>query len=67
MFDGHGGKEVAHYSEKHYEDVLRNVEEFKEETDIQEGLRKSFLALDRKIQVEGGLKDIAAMKRENPP
>lgn len=28
VFDGHGGKEVAHYAKKHFEDCLRSQKEF---------------------------------------
>lgn len=45
VFDGHGGKEVAHYSKSHFEDVLRNNKEFTYENH-KEGLRQSFLELD---------------------
>ena len=45
VFDGHGGGEVARYSKRHFEDGLRNIEEFKKENYL-EGLRKGFLDVD---------------------
>ena len=65
MFDGHGGGEVAKYTKKHFEDLLTNVEEYKS-SDFKEGLRKGFLRVDESLNA-GGLEEVAATKRANPP
>jgi len=31
VFDGHGGGEVARYTKRHFENGLKNIEEFKKE------------------------------------
>lgn len=67
MFDGHGGQEVARFTEKHYPDVLKNQQLFTSGNDILEGLRLSFLGLDKVLECEAGMKEIAGYKRENPP
>lgn len=38
VFDGHGGREVAVYSNKHYEEIL-NKEIKLQQTDVKEWLR----------------------------
>ena len=38
VFDGHGGGEVARYVKRHFENGLKEIEEFKKEN-YQEGLR----------------------------
>lgn len=49
VFDGHGGREVAVFSNQHYEEIL--VKDFKEhEDDIREGLRVSFLNVDVELK-----------------
>lgn len=65
VFDGHGGREVAQYCKKHYLDILLENEEFKSEN-FKEGMRQSFLRVDEKLN-EGGLEEVAEMKRKNPP
>lgn len=53
VFDGHGGREVAHYCKKHYENILLANEEFKK-GNFKESLRQSFLEVDNKLN-SGGL------------
>lgn len=45
MFDGHGGKEVAAYSEKYYPKILTS-EECYAKGDYKEAMRRSFLKVD---------------------
>lgn len=49
VFDGHGGREVAVFSNKHYEEIL-TTELKKQEKDIREGLRLSFLDVDVELK-----------------
>ena len=66
MFDGHGGKEVAHYSKNHFEQCLKSQTEFTS-GDLKEGLRKGFLGIDDLLVNKGGLAEVAELKRQNPP
>ena len=52
VFDGHGGGEVARYTKRHFEEGLREIEEFKKQ-DYKEGLRKGFLDVDDKLNAGG--------------
>lgn len=65
VFDGHGGGEVARYAKRHFEEGLKQIEEFKN-NDFKEGMRKGFLDVDVKLN-SGGLDEVAKDKRENPP
>lgn len=65
MFDGHGGGEVARYTKAHFEELLLDIEEYKQ-SDFKEGLRKGFLKVDDALN-NGGLEEVAKMKRDNPP
>lgn len=51
VFDGHGGKEVAVFTEAHYKDCLLKLDSFKK-GDYRSALTKSFLDLDAKVQKE---------------
>ena len=66
VFDGHGGREVALYTESHLKDALRSTSYFKQ-GDYQEALRQSFLEIDRQLEKEDGREELAKMKRSNPP
>jgi hypothetical protein len=66
VFDGHGGKEVAHYSKNHFEDCLKSQTEYTS-GDLKEGLRKGFLGIDDLLVNKGGLEEVADLKRQNPP
>lgn len=57
VFDGHGGGEVAKYTKRHFEEGLREVEEFKQ-SNYKEGLRKGFLKIDESLN-SGGLEEVA--------
>ena len=49
VFDGHGGREVAVFSNKHYEEIL--AKELKSKgSDVREGLRVSFLNVDVELK-----------------
>lgn len=65
VFDGHGGGEVAKYTKKHFERLLMDLEEYKN-SDYKEGLRKGFLKVDESLN-DGGLQEVAQIKRDNPP
>ena len=65
VFDGHGGGEVAKYTKAHFEELLLEVEEYKQ-ANFKEGLRKSFLKVDESLN-DGGLEEVAKTKRDNPP
>ena len=65
VFDGHGGGEVAKYTKVHFEELLHDVEEYKQ-SDFKEGLRKGFLKVDESLN-SGGLEEVAKTKRDNPP
>jgi serine/threonine protein phosphatase PrpC len=66
VFDGHGGREVAYYTEKHYRDILKETEGYRC-GDLPNALRQSFLKVDEELEKEGGKEELAAMKRKNPP
>jgi len=57
VFDGHGGGEVAKYTKVHFEELLTNIEEYKQ-GNFKEGLRKSFLKVDDSLNA-GGLEEVA--------
>jgi serine/threonine protein phosphatase PrpC len=42
VFDGHGGREVAMFTESHYEDILKNNKNYKQGY-YENALRESFL------------------------
>ena len=66
VFDGHGGREVACYTKAHLENIISDEEHFRN-GDYTEGLRQSFLEIDRTLEKEAGREEIAVMKRANPP
>jgi protein phosphatase 1G len=66
VFDGHGGREVAHYAKRTFEDCLKSQSEF-EQANYKEALRKGFLEIDYRLENKGGLDEVAEMKRKNPP
>ena len=50
VFDGHGGREVAVWCQKHYEDILqRDFNKTQNEDELKEWLRKSFLKVDEDL------------------
>lgn len=65
VFDGHGGREVACFAEKHFPTILSESDLFQKE-DYKEALRKGFLKVDEALN-NGGLKEVAEMKIKFPP
>jgi serine/threonine protein phosphatase PrpC len=65
VFDGHGGSEVAKYSEKHFPKILLQSDLYKKK-DYKEAMRRGFLKVDESLN-EGGLSEVAEMKRKFPP
>lgn len=65
VFDGHGGREVAVFSNKHYENILQK--EFKGTKDVKEGLRVSFLNVDVELKTPSGQNELGDLRREKPP
>ena len=66
MFDGHGGKEVALFTEKHFNDLLRKNKNYQDQK-YEEGLREVFLEVDKELEKDTGKEELAAMKRKSPP
>lgn len=48
VFDGHGGKEVAQFTEQHFQKILENNPDFKK-GNYTEALKKSFHDMDQKV------------------
>ena len=48
VFDGHGGREVAHYAKKHFEKILKSEDNYIK-GDLKEALRKGFLKVDESL------------------
>ena len=46
--------------------MLKEIDEFKDGSNLIEGLRKSFLKVDESL-VNGGLDEVAQMRKDNPP
>lgn len=66
MFDGHGGREVAVFSNAHYEEILKK--EFKsKDKDVREGLRVSFLNVDVELKTPQGQNELGNLRRDKPP
>lgn len=65
VFDGHGGREVAHYARQHFEDCVKSQAEWSSKNYL-ECLRKGFLDVDVRLN-NGGLDEVAEMKRKCPP
>lgn len=51
VFDGHGGKEVAQFADKHFKNILREQPKFKAKN-YKEALRQSFFDIDALIGKE---------------
>jgi len=66
VFDGHGGREVAIFTQSHYEDILKRNENYKA-GNYKEALRESFLQVDKEIAAEDGQEELANMKKKSPP
>lgn len=66
VFDGHGGKEVAHYCKKHYEQALGENTDYKSDKTL-DGLKQSFLKMDDMLVNGGGLKEVGQLRKDEPP
>jgi len=57
VFDGHGGREVAVWCQKYYEDILsRDFNPDQNDEEVKEWLRKSFLNVDEDLRKPEHLK-----------
>jgi len=61
VFDGHGGKEVARYVERHFVEELLKNPSFKN-GDYKSALTETFLRMDDLLQTPEGKKELAAIK-----
>ena len=61
VFDGHGGKEVALYVEKHFVVELRKNENFKNEK-MELALRETFLKMDLMLVTPEGKRELQQIK-----
>lgn len=61
VFDGHGGKEVAKFVERHYTEELLKVPSFKS-GDYGKALTESFLRIDELLLTPEGKKELTAIK-----
>jgi len=61
VFDGHGGKEVARFAEKHFVEELLSNKSFKEKN-YPNALTETFLRIDDLIQTTEGKKELMALK-----
>ena len=66
VFDGHGGKEVAHFTKQHLGNIIRASDSYKSKK-YDEALRESFLRIDEDLEKDWGREEIANMKRKEPP
>lgn len=61
VFDGHGGKEVARFVERHFIEELLSCTAFKN-GDYGQALTDTFLRMDELLQTTEGKKELAAIK-----
>lgn len=61
VFDGHGGQEVALYTQKYLEELVKATDGYKKQ-DYKEGLRQSFLDIDYNLENRGGLEEVGEMR-----
>lgn len=66
VFDGHGGCEVAHYTENHFIDELKKSESFRR-GDYRNALIETFLNIDKMMLTEAGKKELATIARKHSP
>jgi serine/threonine protein phosphatase PrpC len=58
VFDGHGGREVAAYTEKHYPSFLKESEGYKN-ANMETALKQSFHKVDEELEKEPGKEELA--------
>jgi len=56
VFDGHGGKEVAHFASRHLSETLKNRPAYS--TDLGAALQEAFLDLDDQMRSKKGRKEL---------
>jgi len=56
VFDGHGGKEVAHFVSRHLSETLKSRSTYS--TDLGAALQESFLNLDEQMRAKEGRKEL---------
>lgn len=61
VFDGHGGKEVARFVERHFVEELLKNQSFKK-GEYENALTENFLKMDELIQTTEGKKELMAIK-----
>jgi len=61
VFDGHGGKEVARYVEKHFIEELQKNESF-QKGDYEKALNDTFLRIDVLLSTPEGKKELSQLK-----
>ncbi|CAD8157051.1 unnamed protein product [Paramecium octaurelia] len=61
VFDGHGGKEVAQFVEKHFIEELQKNKNFKDQK-FEDALRETFLKMDELLLTPEGQKEINQIK-----
>lgn len=69
VFDGHGGKEVAIWCRKNYEQIVEDgyPGDGKDEPTQKEWLRKTFLKVDEKIALPEAQDFLGNLRRTEPP
>ena len=63
VFDGHGGREVAVYSNRHYQQILQKDYESLGKQNEKEWLRQSFLKVDDALRTEKGQNEVGDLRR----
>jgi protein phosphatase 1G len=63
VFDGHGGGEVARFTEKHFPEELANNENFQNKK-FEQALTETFLKMDRMLKTVEGEKELKKIKKE---
>lgn len=63
VFDGHGGKEVAKFCEKHFCEELKKNPNF-DSGKIEDALRESFLKMDIMLSTPEGKKELSQIKSD---
>eukprot|EP01103_Thecamoeba_quadrilineata_P001470 TRINITY_DN11329_c0_g1_i1.p1 TRINITY_DN11329_c0_g1~~TRINITY_DN11329_c0_g1_i1.p1 ORF type:complete len:361 (-),score=103.43 TRINITY_DN11329_c0_g1_i1:134-1216(-) len=61
VFDGHGGKEVAHFATRHLSETLKSRPNYK--TDLGTSLQESFLELDVQMRTKEGRRELREIKK----
>ena len=65
VFDGHGGKEVALFVEKHFVEELKKNTKFQSKN-FKDALIETFLKMDQMIMTQEGSKEVANFKGGDP-